>query len=243
MQYLRLHFAFLLNKYLILILLLLSGLTIIGLIYNSDINQGYSVLDLNRSEYEELFFIDSVELIKISGIILSILLAAFINSKANLNLGKYTIQSFKDKFVFVLMRSVSVLIILTLFYLNYWVSFILINNYFLPYNIIYDEIILVFEYLFIQMLIYFFITSILILFIKNFMIVIIPIIIFFISESNLDYETIKTVKWLNNLYVVVPNLVFYNQEYVLMYPTSQYFIVIGISFILYICIFLYSDVI
>ncbi len=226
MNYLKLQLNFLINRYSVVIIFIMILLMNFGVIYNSGIFQGYEYLDLNRSYNQRLFLSDSVAMIKIGSILVSVLLSSIAGLKSNNDLIKYTVQSKYERCKFIISRILSLIFIVTLFNTSYWLFYIQTTNYLLPYSVNINDIIIIYRYLLIQAYFYIMITLIFIQMFKSFFIAFIPIILFWIMETNSDYEIIKNNTFIDNLYRIVPNLVYYQEKFIMVYDEFDYLLTI-----------------
>lgn len=242
MRYLRLQLSFLLNNYVLIIILIFTFLLDFGIIFDSGIFYGYGTIDMLRAENYKLFLIDSVRMIKISGIIFSVIVAALSSSDRNQNLAIYVVQEKAGKLYFIISRFIAVFIITFSFYFTYWIFYIAFSKGFLPYIIDYDAIKQIFFKLLLQAGVYIVIAMVLSELIRSFFVVVLPLIIFWIMEGNALYEAVKSNKLLWEISRVFPHIVLDGNKFILVHGYMNHFLVLIMLILSLITMFLANDV-
>ncbi|MFW5847706.1 MAG: hypothetical protein ACOCVF_02190 [bacterium] len=181
-NFIKLHLSFVFNQLMIITIVILELICLSGIIYASNIINGFTYMDSFRNEFTVSYINDTFIILEVIIVIIAIFSATILQSKSNNYLMSYTTYSKIDKLFFIIAKIiVGILLIGILLFFNY-LMFNLINK-FTPYQIDNNYIMKTYFYLFIEAMQMFAFTLALLSVINHIFISIIPITLFWYLET------------------------------------------------------------
>ncbi|MFO7968517.1 MAG: hypothetical protein R6U15_00205 [Candidatus Izemoplasmatales bacterium] len=180
-NYIKLHFAFLMNNLMIISIFVLQIITISGIIYASNILKGYSYMDSYREELSIAFFSEAFMIIEVVLAIIAIFIATILQTKTNNYLMFYTTYSNKEKLNFIIGKLLAGMIVIVFLLLINYLTFKVIL-YLSPFDIDINLISKTIMHLLVEAFQLFSFTLAILTLLNHFFISIIPIILFWYLE-------------------------------------------------------------
>jgi len=230
-EWIRLEWRYLFHRMTILLFGILICFYLFALVYSSGILDGSSTMDLFRISFGESYVQEIIVIIKFLYIILVVFITVLMQAEGHRNLGKYIIDHPKKKLQFYLstllfqfLVATAILILFALLFISYTKMF---TPYALPTLLLKDY----FTWLLLEGILFLTMTNTLLILLPHIFVGLLPIIIFWVMETNRSKEWIDSSAFLSLLYKYLPNIWIENNQLVLYGVLSNYI------FFFFICLF------
>ncbi len=199
-------------------------------------------MDMYRTDYQLSYLNDSVMIIKIVLTMMAIFLTGLANGEASNNLAKYVIDKPFKKYAFIIARVFSLILIMVTLLLLFWLTQVAIVKILTPFAVDINVIKTVFIGLLLQIFFYILFTSLLLTILPSLLTSLLPILVFWYMEVNNTLYIIENSNFNRALYQNIPNILFYDNCYNLLFPIKNYIISLTIIFLLNIFIYVKKDI-
>lgn len=228
-NYLKLQFNYLFSKVFVFCFIIIILMTFLGVIISSNIDLGYNFIDAFINEYEFDYSFQSLLIIEIVSVIISIFVAGVLGSKNNDYLVCYCCNSYFERFLYFLSRIIILVLFALLFVYIQGVFISLFTRLFTPYKLNKHLVVNGLISIFFISIYFSAFTSLLLSLINHFIMISLPFFIFWYLK------TITSFNELNNdlqksVLILFPNFIIKEQIY--------YFQEIYIYLSIYIAMFL-----
>lgn len=228
-RYVRVHLIYLLNRMIISILIIGIILLILSILVSSGVMDGQYMLDMNRNEYERLFFEDSLLIVKILSVMLSIFITAILNSDSAVNFSKYIIDNRQQKWMLFFSKVLTLFIVMVIVILVSLSIYIFMTYFFTPFDLNLEIVIKAYVKLFLLVIFYISLTNMLMTFSSTILLTLFPLALFWSMEINANIDMIKTSNLLKFLFQYIPHP-YLAQNNICFYGVNDiyYIVIIGI---------------
>ncbi|XMB72395.1 hypothetical protein RJI07_00465 [Mycoplasmatota bacterium WC30] len=238
----KLNYKYIFNKTTITISLLFIMFLQFGLIYSTGIFDGYYQIDMYRVEYQLSYINDSVLLIKVVLIMMAIFIATLANGEGSNNLAKYIVDKSIKKYSFIFARIFTLFLVMSVILILFCLSFVAISKIITPFTIDNSYIYTIFQALLLQTFFYISFTSLLLTILPSLLTSLLPVLIFWYMEVNNTKSIIESSSIIKGIYQNIPNVVFSDNCYSLLFPIENYIAFILIVILLNIFIYVKKDI-
>ena len=238
----KLQYRYLLSKISIWFIILIVFLLTVGILFASGFHSNSGLMDINRTVMNLSFQTESLLILKFALILVTVFMViqGYYSQFSKYHL--FFLQKPKGKIQLGLAKMISVIMMQSLIGF-YGMSVIhLTGLYLTPFFEISFPYILAICYVILEMMILGLIGSILIQLIDSIFSGLLPLILYWFVEMNVDYERIYQSEPLQLLYSVLSNPILFQSEWVIVYSLSHYLILGCFLAVFNIAIFMFRDI-
>ncbi|MBU1144270.1 MAG: hypothetical protein KJ971_00235 [Firmicutes bacterium] len=238
----KLHLYYLINRISLFLILFFSLIVFIVLLYNSNFEMGYTVLDASRTEYALNYYQESILIITLISILFSVFLHLNAFSQQTNRFAFYIVDSKKAKLNYVVSKQIALMIINFIFILNQFFLFLIIGEVLTPFFMDWNQIFSLFWMVFIQASLFGLLQVYLMYLIHHIFTGIIPILLFWLIEAISSFDSLQTQKLFSTFQIVFPHISYINNQYNLAHSMLYYIIVLCIFIVFEFALYLSKDI-
>jgi len=239
-NYLKLHLSYVCSRiFTVIFILVLIGL-FLGIIISANLDFGYYYLDSFRTQFYLEYVSQSFLIIEVILTVYLIFITSILSNKTNESLIVYTVDTYKQRFLFILSRYV-IATLLNLLSVAICFSFIVIVGSLLtPFMLNLENIFLVLAS--ISFKIYFFQAFVFFLqaFLNHFLIILVPILLFWYQKAIYSYQEVEN-ELTKVVLKIIPSFSEENQKIIFYQSLHFYLIIIIVLFLISFIINLTKD--
>ncbi len=223
-EYVRMNRKYFLHPVNIILLLVLMGLTMLAMANAGGIFSSFWERDMFRGIYQDNLIKDSIMILKFAIVIFSVFLSLQFNTKTHDNLAIYSVQNRKERFLFIIARLRIIIASMSLVVISLSLFLAICLKYLVVAEIDYFWLGKLVIAILLNGISYLMIVGLLMSIIRSFVIALVPVILFFLMETNQNAVSGFT----KILYDLFPFVKLIDNEIVLQNPILMYLVYISV---------------
>lgn len=201
---------------------LIQVLFMLGMVYTSGMTDGYTYIDMYRTDYGALYFNDFLVITKFLSVMMVVFIAVMLTNESCINVEKYLVDKFIIKIKVILSKYLLSLILVTVIVSQFFLDFSLINLYLTPYQLDAEVMKSLYIAILLQNYGYLCLTFLLLKIIPSIFTSILPIVLYWYMEINQSPMQIEANNVIKIIYQIIPNPIFIDETYTLYANISLY---------------------
>lgn len=207
------YYRYLFSKRMILVYGFIQIFFIFGLVYTSGLMDGYTYIDMYRTNYGELFFNDFLMITKFLSVIMVVFMSVMLANESCVNVEKYLVDKFVIKIKVIISKYVLSFMLVTVIVTQFFLYFAIINVFLTPYVLVVNTLKDVYIAILLQNYGYLCITFLLLKIIPSIFTSILPIGLYWYMEINQSLVQIEANTIIKIIYQVIPNPILIEEAY------------------------------
>lgn len=205
-KYIQLHIDFLFSRVMMMVMVFALVITQLGMIYASNVSEGYLVMDAYKALWSIDFMNELLMVYEFVFVFLAIYVAIHLGSRNNQALMSYTVDSKKTKFLFIISRFFSGLLLVSLLLFVMVLTIFSYTFAMTPYALPIKQLLYVYGFLYLEVIQYYVLTLLLMMVLGHMLMGLMSFLLFWLLEVMNTFLDKNGVKYIEILTINVKTI-------------------------------------